>query len=230
MKKTIRIALSGDRGRMGASLKKLIKKSSFLQVKAIANREHSPKKWKASQIDGVIDFSLPELFSQSLSWAVQHKKAFVSGTTALSMQKKQDLKKASKKIPVFYSENMSPGVFLMSQWIKTLFNPKLQILLEDIHHKDKKDKPSGTALRLKNSLPAFLHKNLKIKSYRRGKEFGSHRFTLKNTEEILILEHRALNRELFSKGALQALLFILNKKRGYYDTNDLYTQKNLQWL
>ena len=226
MKRIIHIALSGSRGRMGVSLQKLIRKSPQLKLTAQAYKKSCFKNWQAKKIDGVIDFSAPSFCSLSLAWAIQHKKAFVSGTTALSLKQKQELKKAGKKIPVFYSENMSPGIFLMSQWLKILFNPDLKILLEDLHHKDKKDKPSGTALRLKNSLPVFLHKNLKIKSYRRGTEFGTHRFTIKNQEEILTLEHKALNRELFSKGALQALMFILNKKQGYYDLNQLYKAKS----
>ena len=227
MKKIIRIGLSGSNGRMGVSLQKLIKKSPVLKLTAKAHKNSCFNYWNAEKIDGVIDFSAPSFYSISLAWAVQHKKAFVSGTTGLSPKQKQKLKKASQKIPVFYSENMSPGIFLMSQWIQALFNPDLKVLLEDLHHKDKKDKPSGTALRLKNNLPAFLHKSLKIKSYRRGKEFGTHRLTLKNKEEILTLEHKALNREVFSKGALHALLFILNRKPGYYSLNQLYTQKKL---
>lgn len=230
MKKTTHIALSGSNGRMGNSLQKLIRKSPRLKLTAKAHTKSCFKKWEATKIDGVIDFSAPAFCSLSLAWAVQHKKAFVSGTTGLNSKQKQEIKKASKKIPVFYSENMSPGIFLMSQWLKTLFNPELKILLEDLHHKDKKDKPSGTALRLKNNLPPFLHQNLKIKSFRRGKEFGTHRLTLKNKEEVLTLEHKALNRELFSKGALHALLFLLNKKRGYYDLKQLYTQKKLSPL
>ena len=230
MKKIVRIALSGANGRMGTSLQKLINKSPVLKLTAKAHKKSCFKNWQDKQIDGMIDFSAPAFFSISLDWAVQHKKAFVSGTTGLNAKQKKEMKKASQKIPLFYSENMSPGIFLMSQWMHALFNPELKILLEDIHHKDKKDKPSGTALRLKNNLPSFLHKNLKIKSYRQGKEFGTHRLTIQNKEEILILEHRALNRELFSKGALQALLFILNKKQGYYDLNQLYTQRKLSPL
>ena len=226
MKKITCIGLSGSSGKMGVSLQKLIKKSPLLKLTAKAHTKSCFNYWKDKQIDGVIDFSAPSFCSISLAWAVEHKKAFVSGTTGLNSKQEQELKKASKKIPVFYSENMSPGIFLMSQWLNTLFNPELKILLEDLHHKNKKDQPSGTALRLKNNLPSFLHKNLKIKSYRRGKEFGTHRLTLKNKEEILTLEHKALNRELFSKGALQALLFILNKKPGYYMLNQLYAQKN----
>ena len=228
--KIIQIALSGDRGRMGKSLKKLIKKSVFMKVTAGANRDHSPKSWKASQIDAVIDFSLPDLFVQSLSWSVRNKKPFVSGTTGLGLSQKRALKKAGKTIPVFYGENMSGGIFLLTEWLKNLFNEEVGILIEDIHHKDKKDKPSGTALRLEKSLPPFLKEKVKIKSLRRGREFGTHRILIKSSEEVLVLEHRALNRELFAKGALQALFFILKKKKGFYEPFHLYGCEKLPLL
>ena len=226
-KKRIRIALSGDRGRMGKSLKRLIEKSKALKVSAKANRDLSPKHWTASQIEGVIDFSLPELFSQSLKWAAQNKKPFVSGTTGLSPSQKKALKRASKKIPVFYGENMSGGVFLLTKWLQDLVHKEVKIVIEDIHHRHKKDKPSGTALKLEKSLPFFLRKKTKIKSLRKGKEFGTHRVLIQSSEEILSLTHQALNRDLFAKGALQALLFLLKKKKGYYEPSDLYLQKNL---
>jgi len=226
-KKIICIALSGDQGRVGKSLKRLIKKSSHMKLTARANKKTSSSEWKAQDIDGVVDFSSASLFSKTLKWAVQNKKAFVSGTTGLSPKQKQDLKKASKKIPIFYGENMSGGVFLFSKWLKDLFNTDVQVLIEDTHHKNKKDRPSGTALRLKNSFPKFLQKKIKIISFRKGHSFGTHRLTIKSSEEVLILEHRALNRELFSVGALQALLFILKKKKGYYDPSDLYNKGKL---
>ncbi len=223
----IRIALSGDRGRMGRSLKSLIHKSSLMKVTAGANRDDSLSHWKAHQIDGVIDFSLPGLFTQSLNWSVKNKKPFVSGTTGLSTSQKKALQKASQTIPVFYGENMSGGIFLLTKWLTNLFNEEVQIHIEDVHHKNKKDKPSGTALRLKNSLPSFLKKKVRIKSIRKGNEFGAHRILVKSSEENLLLEHRALNRNLFAKGALQALLFILKKKKGYYDPSDLYSHGKL---
>lgn len=226
-KKVIRIALSGSSGRMGKSLKKLIKKSSVLKLGAQANRKFSSKDWKAGEIDVVLDFSLPALFSNSLKWSVKHKKPFVSGTTGLKPAQKQALKRASRRIPVFYGENMSAGIFLFTQSLSQLVNADLQILIEDIHHKDKKDKPSGTALRLKKSLPPFLQKKTRIQSFRKGKEFGRHRILIKGGEEILTLEHQALNRELFSKGALQALCFLMKKKKGFYQASDLYAEGKL---
>ena len=226
----IRIALSGDRGRMGRSLERLIKKSKSLKTTEKANRKTNPKSWNPSQVDGVIDFSLPELFIQSLKWSVENKKPFVSGTTGLSDAYKKALKKAGQRIPVFYGENMSGGIFLLTECLKNLFNEDARILIEDLHHKNKKDKPSGTALRLKNSLPTFLKKKLRIKSLRKGKEFGTHRILIQSPEEVLTLEHRALNRAVFSKGALQALLFILKNKKGYYTPSDLYKSGKLPSL
>ena len=218
--------MSGD-GRMGGSLKKLIKKSPYFERAKTARRASDFLKWETKKIDAVIDFSAPELFSSALNWSLHHKKPFVSGTTGLSPQQKGSLKRAAQKIPVFYAENMSEGIFLFSQWVQSFFNSKAQFLLEDWHHKDKKDKPSGTAFRLKNHFPSFLRPQLKIKSYRQGKEFGIHRLQMKNKEEILTIEHKALNREVFSKGALQALRLIFNKKRGFYQLKELYSQKKI---
>ncbi|MBC6415250.1 MAG: hypothetical protein GDA46_02535 [Bdellovibrionales bacterium] len=221
----IKTALIGYSGKMGQSLQKLIKPSPFFKLTEKAHKISCFSKWDPKKIQGVIDFSAPELCSEGLKWTLQNKKAFVSGTTALNLKQKQELKKASKIIPVFYSENMSAGIYLFSQWLQSLPDVK-QILLEDFHHKDKKDKPSGTALRLKSNLPNFLQKKLKIKSYRKDKKIGTHRITIKMQEEILRIEHEALNREVFSKGALKALHFIINKKKGFYDLKDLYSKYN----
>ena len=225
LKTPIKTALVGYNGKMGRSLQKLIKKSQLFKLTEKAHRNSCFTKWNPEKVQGVIDFSAPELFSSGLKWAVQNKKAFVSGTTALNSHQKNALKKASKNVPVFYSENMNAGIDLFSQWMQTLSNLAIyQILLEDFHHKDKKDKPSGTALRIKSHIPAVLQEKVKIKSYRKGKEFGTHQITIKTKEEILTVKHKALNRELFSKGALQALSFIINKKKGLYDLKALYSK------
>ena len=223
--KIIRLGLSGSSGKMGLSLKSLIKKSSSFKLSLSANRKNPVELWRAEEIDGVIDFSLPPLFSKSLRWSVKNQKPFVSGTTGLSAAQKQSLKKASLKIPVFYAENMSGGIFLISKWMAELFHSEFEIHIEDIHHKKKKDRPSGTARWIKKSFPPALQKKIQIKSLRKGKEFGTHRIYLKSQEEILLLEHRALNRGLFASGALKALLLILNKKRGLFGAKDLYMSK-----
>ncbi|MGI9548703.1 MAG: 4-hydroxy-tetrahydrodipicolinate reductase [Bdellovibrionales bacterium] len=218
----MRLALAGDKGRMGRSLKALIKKDSSKKVVALANSKTSPDAWKAKEIDLVIDFSSPRLFSQVLLWCFQNKKPFVSGTTGLSLKQKKQMKSFSKKIPIFYSENMSWGVFQLGQYLRQTTKAAFSILLEDKHHKYKKDRPSGTALRLKKEFPLSLQKKVRIKSYRQGLEFGTHRISLKTSEEEILLEHKALNRSVFSKGALKASEFLVKKSRGLYSIVDLY--------
>ena len=97
-----------------------------------------------------------------------------------------------------------------------------KIFLQDIHHKNKKDRPSGTALKLKSRFPSALKSKLKIKSQRVGEVFGTHRILIKNLEEEVLLEHKALSRKLFAGGALKALKWLLKKPAGLYSYKDFF--------
>ena len=219
----IGVGLSGASGRMGRAVRELIKKkNSGFMLMAQAPPLLAFDLWDKKKITGVIDFSSPELFSGALQWSLKNKKPFVSGTTALSIAHKRQLKSASKKIPVFYEENMSWGIWQIKKWINNVSEQASDILLEDIHHKNKKDKPSGTALKLQKNFPSFAQKKLKVKSLRKGREFGTHRIYFKGSEEVILLEHRALSRGLFAGGALRALKWLLRKPPGFYSFEDLY--------
>lgn len=226
--KKINVALSGAGGRMGKAVKAVIKKkNSEFVLKHVTPllfnlRVSDLDNWKKKDITGVIDFSSPELFAVTLKWSVLNKKPFVSGTTALRASDKKLLKGASKKIPVFYEENMSWGIWQIKRWISSLSRQDYKILLEDIHHKNKKDKPSGTALKLQRHFPAFAQKKLKVKSIRKGKEFGTHRIYFKSSQERVLIEHKALDRQLFAEGALKALQWLVKKPAGLYSLEDLY--------
>ena len=220
-RKKIRAAVSGS-GRMGRAVKKILRESPFMEAADFADTSRDPKMWAPEKIDGAIDFSLPPLFSKTLGWCLKNKKPFVSGTTGLSAAQKKRMKEAAKKIPVFYAENMSWGIFLLGRWLESLCGGDVDILLEDIHHKGKKDRPSGTALRLKGQLPPALRKRVRIKSVRRGSVFGTHRITAQAPEEALILEHRALSRAVFARGAARALLLLAQKQKGFYSLKDIY--------
>lgn len=219
----MKVALSGSTGRMGRALQELIENTRGYQVTAQAHRGVSPSSWNPKSLDGVIDFSLPPLFSETLSWCVTHKKPFVSGTTGLTAQHKRNLQQAARKIPICYAENMSWGVWLAKNWIKSLAPPSsFQILLEDIHHKYKKDRPSGTALSLKASFSPSLRRKVKVISERRGREFGTHRIILKGAAEEILLQHRAFNRQVFAKGALRALKWLKDQPPGLYSMEHIY--------
>lgn len=219
----MRAALSGSTGRMGKALRELIENTKGFEVTAEAYRGLPPSSWNPKNLDGVIDFSLPPLFSETLSWCVTHKKPLVSGTTGLTIKQKKSLEQAARKIPICYGTNMSWGVWLVKNWVKTLSPPSsFQILLEDIHHKHKKDQPSGTALSLKSSFPPSLKRKIKVTSERRGREFGTHRIILRGKEEEILLQHTAFNRQVFAKGALRALKWLKGRSPGLYSMDDIY--------
>ena len=222
-RRKISIALSGASGRMGKAVKAVIKKkNSGFSLQCVIPPLQKLENWDKKDITGVVDFSSPELFVLSLKWSVLNEKPFVSGTTALSVSDKKLLKKAAKKIPVFYEENMSWGIWQMKKWISAVSQQDYEVLLEDIHHKDKKDKPSGTALKLQKHFPSFVQKKLKVKSIRKGKEFGTHRVYFKSSQEQVLIEHKALDRRLFAEGALKALEWLVRKPAGLYSFEDLY--------
>ena len=222
-KKKVYLALSGASGRMGKAIKQVIKeKRSGFILSAETPSVENLQQWSNKKIDGVIDFSVPELFSLTLKWCVKNKKPFVSGTTALSVAQKRNLKKAARHIPVFYEENMSWGIWFIKQAIRNFSEDSVDLLLKDIHHKNKKDKPSGTALKLKSTLPVFAQKKLQIESIRKGRVFGTHRFYFKGMEEQVLFEHKALDRKLFARGSLKALRWLIPQSPGIYSYDDMY--------
>ncbi len=236
-RKIIYFGLSGASGRMGQVVKKAtnIKNSEFVICKTwpVIKKKSSTSPHADSldvdQLDGVIDFSAPPLFEQTIRWCLKQQKPFVSGTTALNDTQKKLLKKASQKIPIFYEENMSWGIWQIKKWITNLHRQhNMLIQLEDIHHKDKKDKPSGTALKLLRSFTSPIQKQIKIKSIRKGKEFGTHRISFKTKQEVVVLEHRAIDRILFAKGALRALKWLVLQPKGFYGWDDFYNTQTSQ--
>ena len=222
----MKVALSGSTGRMGQALQELIKNTKGFKVTEEAHGGCSPSSWDPKNLEGVIDFSLPPLFSETLSWCVTYKKPLVSGTTGLTAKQKKNLEQAARKIPICYATNMSWGVWLVKNWIKTLSPPSsFQIVLEDIHHKNKKDQPSGTALSLKSSFSPSLKRKVKVISERRGREFGTHRIILRGEEEEILLQHKAFNRQVFAKGALRALKWLKGRPPGLYSIDPIYQSK-----
>ncbi len=232
--KSLPIALSGASGRMGQAVQSLINKKNsgftlvekWPQTKNLLLKPGEIKQaldqWDSQKIQGLLDFSAPALFSPVLKWCVKNQIPFVSGTTALKPAQKKALKTAGQKIPVFYEENMSWGIFQIKKWLESLSKVPYEIVLTDIHHKHKKDRPSGTALKLKNHFPSWVQKKLEIKSQRVGDVFGTHRIVFKGKEEWVSLEHKALSRKLFAGGGLKALKWLVKQPPGLYSFEDLH--------
>jgi 4-hydroxy-tetrahydrodipicolinate reductase len=220
--KNINIALTGASGRMGLAIQEL----SAAQTFTVTQRIQRSADWrKIKTIDLVIDFSSPEGFREALQWCVQHKVRLLSGTTGLSSSDHKALKQAAKRIPVLYSANMSLGIAVLTRLLEGLAQIKdWDFQIEEVHHRAKKDSPSGTALSLQHKLVQVLGRELPSPlAVRGGGVPGIHQIWAFGPDESLTLQHTAFNRKVFAQGALSGARWLFDKKEpGLYDLSDLY--------
>jgi 4-hydroxy-tetrahydrodipicolinate reductase len=213
---------------MGAQIIDLAKEDSEFKVAAQIS---SAKSWAldARAIDVVIEFTDPSGCAQALNWCVKHKKPLVSGTTGLSEKDGAALKTAARKIPLLHSANMSLGIAVMSAMLDSLGTLKdWDFQIEEVHHRRKKDAPSGTALMLDQRLAQAIGQKLpRPNSVRGGGVPGIHQIWAMGEDEVLTLQHTAFNRKVFARGALQAARWLFDKKQpGLYDLSDLYKMRS----
>jgi 4-hydroxy-tetrahydrodipicolinate reductase len=199
--------------------------------------------------DVLIDFTTPSSTMLNIKKTAVNKTAIVIGTTGLSKTQKNIIKNYSKKIPILMSSNMSLGVNLLFNLVKqtasVLKNSEYDIEISETHHKYKVDAPSGTALSLgeyaadgrkttlkKSQVMDRTKKNIKRKigdigfSVTRGGEIaGEHTVSFIGENDRVDLVHKANNRSIFVKGAIDAAIFLSKKKSGYYTMNDLLFSK-----
>jgi 4-hydroxy-tetrahydrodipicolinate reductase len=222
----MKVFLVGAQGRMGKELQKTLRKTKGLSFSGGLARESKGKVvsdflFVVDQPDIVIDFSSPETFLLSLHWSVKNKIPFLSGTTGLKSRHFTVLKKASQKIPVLWTANTSIGVQMVKDILRSTPLPKsFDVQMTEWHHIHKKDKPSGTAIALQKIL-AQKRKNLRQpKSIREGEIVGTHRIEIISNEEVITIEHRALRRAVFAKGAVEAGRWLAKQKQGLYTMED----------
>ncbi len=214
--------ITGSNGRMGQSIIQLIKSDgdNFIAV----NRESTLSQVSKDESSVMIDFSHPDFFNEALQWCVDHKKAFVSGTTGLTNEQMQGLEKASKSIPVLWAPNMSIGIAFMNKMLKSykeLAN-QFDFQIEEFHHNKKIDKPSGTGILLQNTLKETIGKDLpEVLSVRGGGIYGVHKVYAMSGDEVITLEHQAINREVFARGAINCAKWLKDKPAGLYKIEDL---------
>lgn len=222
----MKIFVIGAQGRMGLEIQKILKKTkgaSFaggiarkargLIVNDLAEVKKIP--------DLVIDFSSPELFKKSLQWCEEQKVAFLSGTTGFQQKPTAQLKKASRKIPVLWTANTSVGIQMLKDVLRELPLPKtFQVQMTEWHHIHKKDRPSGTALVLQEILDKKRKSLPKPKSIREGEIIGTHRIEISSKEEVITIEHKALHRAVFARGAVEVGLWLAKQKPGLYTMED----------
>ena len=253
--KRINLAITGCMGRMGQQLIKSTKADKNFKLIAltenrIINRKISGIKPSLNteqafkKVNLIIDFTTPKCTFEVLKIASKLKKRVVIGTTGFSKKEEKLIKKYSKKIPILRAGNMSLGINLLMYLTeiasKSLGNNFLSKVFE-IHHKHKKDHPSGTALMLgkgiavgknkdfykligkkylnKKSFP--YGKKINFNSLRKGEIVGEHEVTFSSGKEIITLNHEAFDRALYSDGALTAAKWLMKKRPGLYSMRDL---------
>lgn len=219
----LRLALAGAKGRMGGEITRLIDAEKGLsQITATVGRAD----WNSlnpATIDVVIDFTLPDGLRAAVKWCETHRKPLVSGTTGLSAEDLALLQKASHTIPVLWAPNMSLGVAWLRGALEHLGGlADYDMQIEESHHRHKKDAPSGTAKWLQQAAEGAVGRELPPPlAIRGGGIFGVHRVHVMGEEETLVLEHTALNRAVFARGALRAAHWLRAKPAGNYQIMDV---------
>lgn len=193
--------------------------------------------------DVIIDFSLPEAMEKLLEVAINdHPKPIVIGTTGLNEHQQNLIKEASSKMPILYATNMSMGVALLnklvSQASKALRDFDCEIV--EMHHRHKKDAPSGTALTLAKSaakarnlelddirisgrngnIGARSDSEISVMSLRGGDIVGKHTVGFYTDGEFVELHHSATSRDTFANGAIRAAIWLNSKESGLYSISD----------
>ena len=253
--KKINIAITGCLGRMGQQLIRSSKINNNFKIVALTENKTINKKISGIKInintsevfkkaDVIIDFTIPKCTLEILKIASKLKKRIVIGTTGFMQNEERIIKKYSKKIPILKAGNMSLGVNLLmylTEITSKSLNEDYLSKVYEVHHKHKKDFPSGTALMLGRGIAdgknkdlnkligkKFLNKKsfpygkkINFNSLRKGEIIGEHEVKFSSGKEIITLNHEAFDRALYSDGALTAAKWIINKKPGLYTMRDL---------
>ncbi len=257
--KKINLAITGCMGRMGQHLIKSSKKNKDFKLVSLTENRSIKKKINGikpmmnsldafKKVNVIIDFTIPKCTLEVLRIAVKQKKRLIIGTTGFTRKEENLIKKHSRKIPILKAGNMSLGVNLLiylTEIASKSLGKKFLSKVYEIHHRQKKDYPSGTALMLGKGIAKGKNKDfykmigkkyvnkkhfpygkkINFNSIRKGEVIGLHEVLFSSGKEIITLNHQSFDRALYSEGALAAAKWIINKKPGLYSMRDLLNFK-----
>ena len=197
-----------------------------------------------SKTDAVIDFSLPKATIEHAKYAAQARIVHVIGTTGFNSSQIKKIQFASQHATIIKSGNMSIGINILEKMVSEVsrvISNTFSIQIDEVHHKHKIDAPSGTSLMLGQAVANSKKKKLKniqkisklnmkgkinsnkivFSSFRKGSVIGEHDVTFSSEDEMITLSHKALNRNIFAIGAIQAVKWGLYKKPGLYSMSNV---------
>ena len=257
--KKIKLLVTGCMGRMGQQIITSVKKDKNFKLTALTENRKINKKINGvkvelnneklfKKVDLIIDFTIPKCTFQVLKIATKLKKTVVIGTTGFTKKEENLIKNFSKKIPILKAGQMSLGINLLmylTEIASSALGKNFLSKIFEIHHKHKKDYPSGTALMLGKGIAIgknksfytllgkkYLNKKtfpyskkINFNSVRKGEIIGEHEVKFSSGNEIITLNHEAFDRALYSEGALTAAKWLINKKPGLYSMRNLMNFK-----
>ena len=216
----IKIFINGQSGKMGSSIADIATELGdldFIQDGHIKNA------------DVLIDFSRPSSTLKILEDCLKLNIPMVIGTTGFNKAELSAIEEASKKIPILLAFNMSKGIFIIKKSIQDFLKSnsnKLKCSIEEVHHTEKVDSPSGTAIELKNVIEkADIAKNissLNIESKRVQGVFGIHKVIFSSDSDYIEFKHEALSRKVFAEGAIEISKLISSKSPNMYELEDFF--------
>lgn len=221
------ILLNGFNGSMGKSIQELLESEPDVTV----------QDFKEQEVDSplprvVIDFSSPDYLPVVLQACLDQKLPLITGTTGFSEEHHSLINQAQATIPILVASNMSIGIANLKQSINFFLQTSpgpFTCKITEIHHTNKIDSPSGTAIEIMRFLEEFLTDKIsapiEVKGLRLGKIFGVHRVEFNDGKESFFFQHIAHSRHIFARGAVNAAQWISASVPGIYTFDDFLVKK-----
>ncbi|MFW5731336.1 MAG: 4-hydroxy-tetrahydrodipicolinate reductase [Desulfonatronovibrionaceae bacterium] len=260
-----RVVVTGVNGRMGSTIAGLVQADPAFELAGVVEKEE-----RLQGLEGygcpfghdlgkilsdnencvVIDFTNPEASLQAAGVCARQNTPAVFGTTGFDRDQTRELENLARKTPIFWAPNMSVGINVLLSilpGLQKLLGPKYDLEIMEIHHKFKKDAPSGTALKLAQSLAedrevsleeeaVFCRKGMigerrqceiGVQTLRGGDVVGDHTVYFLGPGERIEVTHRAHSRETFAQGAIRAAAWLAGQKPGrLYSMADMLAEIN----
>ena len=243
MSTPLRLCIHGAQGRMGQALIRCAAEDPELQVTATVDADDNFPAALA-QCDAVIDFSATHITGPVAKACAEAGKVLVIGTTGHELAEREQINKAAQNIPLVFSPNYSVGVntlFWLTRKAAEILGPDFDLEVVEMHHRLKKDSPSGTARQLAEILAEVRQldyaesarhgragivgertsNEIGVHAIRGGDVVGDHTVIYAAPGERLELTHKASSRDTFARGALRAAQWAAKQPAGLYDMQDV---------
>lgn len=256
---SLRVAVLGASGRMGQALVHAINDDDKFLLTGALVRPGSPAVGQSAGVEATytdqpvsalddaevaIDFTLPAAFNSNVSACLEARCPMVIGTTGLASAQLTRLRDIGRDLPLVWSPNMSVGVnlaFRLTELAAAALNADYDAEIIDVHHRYKRDAPSGTALRLGELIASSRGQDFKeagefreagknrqrhrgsigFSSVRAGAEAGLHTIMFSSENETIEIRHQARHRGAFASGALLAADWLRTRPNGLYTMGDV---------